>query len=198
MKWSFLLFVLMIIGQAVAEEASSDEERWWERRHNRPDLYFPHNAHKEAMSQGGDLCMACHPFTSNEITDLERLDQVQTIYNEPLAEICHACHMEARSAPMDCVVCHTNTDSIRPPDHVGDYTWFHKESARNDEAGCRSCHIDLNFCTDCHFGRDAARRNVHPFAYRDRHGLEARMGAGDCAGCHQPGFCADCHARRRP
>jgi hypothetical protein len=180
-----------------ADEAQQEEEKtWWEKRHQRPDIYFPHNAHMDVMSQSKDVCMACHPFSANDITDLELLEKVQTIYNEPLEAICHSCHMQTRTAPLACEVCHTDPQTIRPPDHRGDYTWFHTEAARVDEEACRQCHIDLNFCTDCHFRRNPSQRMLHPLGYRDRHGVEARMNPSACAGCHQLGYCRDCHAGR--
>ncbi|MEJ2609297.1 MAG: hypothetical protein P8179_04215 [Candidatus Thiodiazotropha sp.] len=148
------------------------------------------------MSESSDACMACHPFSKNKVTDLDRLKPLQTIYNESLEAICHSCHFDARSAPLACDVCHTDMNTIRPDDHTDDYTWFHAEAARIDESGCRYCHIDLNFCTDCHFRRNASKRSLHPLGYRDRHGLDARMNPASCAGCHQAGYCRDCHAGR--
>jgi hypothetical protein len=190
------LIMLSIHGFAADEEQKKKAKTWWEKRHDRQDLYFPHNAHLEIMSQSGDVCMACHPFSANKLTDLEQLESVQTIYNEPLEAICHSCHMTARSAPMACEVCHPDTQTIRPPDHKGDYTWFHAEAARVDERGCRQCHINLNFCTDCHFRRNPSQHLQHSLGYRDRHGLEARMNPSSCASCHQPSYCGSCHAGR--
>jgi nitrate/TMAO reductase-like tetraheme cytochrome c subunit len=54
----------------------------------------------------------------------------------------------------------------------------------------------LNFCTDCHFRRDPAQYTMHSLGYRDRHGIEARMSPSSCAGCHQAGYCSECHAGR--
>jgi hypothetical protein len=194
----FLLLMLVLSSSVYASDDPQqvEQETWWEERHQRPDIYFPHKAHMDVMSQSADACMACHPFSSNEITDLEQLESVQVIYNESLEAICHACHMEARSAPMACAVCHTDSKAIRPPDHKGDYTRFHTQAARADEASCRQCHIDLNFCTDCHFRRNPSQYEMHPLGYRDRHGIEARMSPSDCAGCHNPGYCRNCHAGR--
>jgi hypothetical protein len=196
----FLLLVMMVILSchlfASEEKQNEEQETWWEKRHQRPDIYFPHNAHMDVMSQSADVCMACHPFSSNIITNLEQLESVQVIYNEPLEAICHSCHLEARSAPMACQVCHVDGKTIRPSDHKGDYTWFHTETARSDEKSCLKCHVDLNFCTDCHFRRNPSRQVMHPLGYRDRHGIEARINASSCAACHQPGYCRNCHAGR--
>jgi hypothetical protein len=191
------LLILLICNYAYAADAlaSKDEEKsWWEKRHQRSDIYFPHNAHQQVMSESKDVCMACHPFNTNKVTDLKLLEDVQTIYNEPLEVICHSCHMATRTAPLACDVCHTDTQTIRPPDHKGDYTWFHTEAAKIDEKACRVCHIDLNFCTDCHFRRNASKQMLHPLGYRDRHGLDARINPSTCAGCHQYGYCSECHA----
>jgi hypothetical protein len=193
-----LLLSLFPLYLLAAENPVQDEEKsWWEERHERSDIYFPHNAHMDVMSLSADTCMACHPFSGTKITDLEQLESVEVINNEPLEAICHSCHMETRSAPMECEVCHPDSSTIRPSDHQGDYTWFHTEMARSDEAACRLCHIDLNFCTDCHFRRNPAEQNMHPLGYRDRHGLEARMTPTACASCHQANYCSDCHAGRR-
>ncbi len=193
--WVCAVFALLLnlTPRAWAQSENSEPETWWEKRHDRADLYFPHKAHEAVMSHSSDACMACHPFTENKITDPEQLQAVQQIYNEPLAPICHSCHMAARSAPMACEVCHKEMRAIRPKDHMEDYTRFHSEAARIDERGCSDCHIDLNFCTDCHFRRNPARRVMHPLGYRDRHGLDARIDPAACGGCHQADYCRDCH-----
>jgi hypothetical protein len=188
-----LVSYCLCASEAIEKE---QQETWWEERQQRPDIYFPHNAHMDVMSQSSDACMACHPFNTNSITDLEQLETVQVIYNEPLEAICHSCHMDTRSAPMACEVCHPDSETIRPPDHKGDYTRFHSETARADEKWCLECHIDLNFCTDCHFRRNPAQYKMHSLGYRDRHGIEARMSPSSCAGCHQADYCSGCHAGR--
>ncbi|MET0091133.1 MAG: hypothetical protein ABW068_14145 [Candidatus Thiodiazotropha sp.] len=186
--------MIFVSGEDEVSSAEDKEpESWWEKRHLRSDLYFPHKAHEGVMSSSDDACMACHPFNENRILEPQQLQTVQQIYNEPLEAICHSCHMLTRSAPMACEVCHTDMTTVRPADHMDDFTRLHGEAARVDQQGCSDCHIDLNFCTDCHFRRSPGRRVMHPLGYRDRHGLDARIDPTSCGGCHQANYCRDCH-----
>ena len=67
-----------------------------------------------------------------------------------------------------------------------------------DEQACRSCHLDLNYCVDCHFRRDSMARRVHGLGYRLSHGLEARLDAAGCGRCHNASYCFDCHRESGP
>ena len=187
----------------VAEESKATQEKslnWWEKRHKRPDIYFPHNAHMSVMKQRGDLCMACHPFTGTPKTSIKEQQKLTNLANEPLEAICHECHMVERSAPLDCKVCHTDINKVRPKNHGINYNDFHGASARHNEAECRSCHIEMSFCTDCHFrhtnSKNGSSYSNHPLGYRDRHGLEARLDASSCGRCHNAAYCRDCHRGR--
>ena len=198
---SLLTGLLPVLHGATGQDESADnvsstaakELKWWEKRRQRPDIVFPHNAHKEVLAARGDVCMACHPFSGIPPTDPEVLAKINTIANEPLEAICHECHVDDRSAPMACELCHPDTRKIRPADHGGNYAFFHGEAGRGDETACRQCHLALSYCTDCHLARDPAQRVLHPLGYRDRHGLEARLDAGTCSGCHTLSYCEDCH-----
>ena len=173
------------------------EKHWWEKRNERPDIYYPHKIHMKVMEKEGDSCLLCHPFSRNDVTDLKQLKALNIIANEPLEAICHDCHVVRLTAPWRCNLCHNDPRKISPQDHNFDYVAHHREDARLDENKCRRCHIDLSFCTDCHFRRDPLQRRVHPLGYRSSHGIEARMNAAECGRCHNPGFCRDCHRGRR-
>ncbi len=177
--------------------AQEKEKTWWEQRNERLDLYYPHNAHMAVMEKEGDSCLLCHPFTANNITDLEQLKKLNVITNEPLEAICHECHVVKLSAPWRCDLCHHSSDDIWPDDHNFNYIAHHGEDARLDEGKCRQCHIDISFCSDCHFRRDPLQRRVHGLGYRTTHGLEARMNTMSCSRCHTVQYCRDCHRENR-
>lgn len=191
-----MFFTLIAVSAEVVKQG--DEPKWWEKRRQRADIFFPHNAHQEIMKNRGDVCMACHPFSGTKLTDLKMLSKLETLSNEPLEAICHECHVAERSAPIACEYCHPDTSTIRPEDHAFDYKTIHGEAAIQDQVACRLCHLDLSFCTDCHFRRNSPHRVNHPLGYRDRHGLEARMDPATCGSCHNAGYCRECHRGGNP
>jgi hypothetical protein len=170
---------------------ATEEPTWWQERQNRDDIYYPHNKHEATMQQKGDTCLLCHSFAKTTIRDPKILSQINVIANEALAPICHECHKTNIEAPWDCKVCHPNPATIWPPNHQFDYTNHHATDGK-DEAACRECHIELSFCTDCHFKRNQPTQ-VHPLGYRSWHGLEARSSALNCGRCHSGMYCQRCH-----
>lgn len=180
----------------IAEQKSQQEEdkKWWKKREKRTDIYYPHNAHMEIMEQEGDSCMLCHTYSKTDITDLKKLQKVTVIANEALKPICHSCHVEEKRAPWRCNLCHDDKTKIWPTDHRSDYINHHGEIARQNEKYCETCHLDMNFCTDCHLRRDTSGQGYHPLGYRTLHGIESRLDAGRCGRCHNDLFCSDCHA----
>ncbi len=170
-----------------------DEKSWWQKRHDRPDIFYPHNAHMEAMEKEGDPCLLCHSFNRNRITNPEQLESLTAISNEPLEAICHNCHLENQKAPFRCDLCHNDKSAIWPSSHDHDYKTQHAEDARLDNGECRQCHLAMSFCSDCHFRRDSSRHREHRFGYRNMHGVDARMNAYSCGRCHNTSYCADCH-----
>ena len=195
-----LLMILLTCCWAQPGAAEKQEpERWWEKRHRqKPDLYFPHKAHDKVMKTSGVTCLACHPFSGIEETDPERAAAVALVANEPLKAICHSCHVEDRSAPGQCRLCHPDPKKIWPRDHDFDYVRLHGPDAARDETACQVCHLDMSDCIDCHFRRDAAARRKHGPGYRLSHGLEARMDPAQCGSCHNPSYCFDCHREIGP
>ncbi len=192
---TLLLALLSLSLYAADEDANEKDKSWWEKRHQRTDIFYPHNAHQAVMKADGDTCLRCHPFNGTDIRDIKRLQAINVIANEPLREICHSCHVVELSAPWRCDLCHDQPQKIWPQDHNFNYIAQHGEDARLDESPCRECHLDLSFCTDCHFRRDGSRHRVHPLAYISAHGLEARFDTASCGRCHNVGYCSDCHRR---
>ena len=192
--WMVLLLTLtsgLVI--AAGQDSLPEEPRWWEKRkEQRPELYFPHKLHEEAMEQSGVTCLACHPFNATRESDPATAAALAAVANEPLEAICHSCHVVDRSAPSECRLCHPRPETIWPRDHDFDYVRLHGAAA-DDEEACRACHLDLNFCVDCHFRRDAMARRVHGLGYRQSHGLEARLDPAGCGSCHNASYCFDCH-----
>jgi hypothetical protein len=193
-----LLTLLLGLTQAVLAAPPKGEfhkePAWWEKREAREDIYYPHNAHLEVMKEEGDSCMLCHGFGKTEITDPKKLEPLNTIANEPLKAVCHNCHVVEKRAPWRCDLCHTDKTKIWPDDHNFNYIDNHSEDGRRNEQACRECHLDLAYCTNCHFRRDVAGANSHhPLGYRTLHGIEARMSALSCGRCHNPQYCDECH-----
>ncbi len=164
------------------------EQTWWQKRQARKDIYYPHNKHEKVMQKKGDSCLLCHTFAKTKITEPALLGQIDLIANEPLAAICHECHKTNIEAPWDCRICHPDPSTIWPKNHHFDYINQHGTNTKLDEASCQTCHIDLKFCTDCHF-----RRGTHPLGYRSWHGLDVRTSALSCGRCHAGMFCQRCH-----
>jgi len=198
MKTFWLLCCIPVVSLPVAASNPSmaeKEKTWWEKREQRPDIYYPHEAHREVMEREGDPCLLCHPFGKIESTDTAQVKRLTVIANEPLAAICHECHMERQSASWRCALCHPEPAAVWPESHDFDYRRNHAGDARFDEGACRTCHLDLGFCTDCHFGRDGSRFRGHALGYRVLHAIEARMAPADCGRCHDARYCSDCHRR---
>ena len=194
-----LLFLLLYLPALLFAQEKPEEKSWWESRiDQRPDLYFPHNAHDTALKNSGLSCLACHPFSKTDEADLKTLRELSVVSNEPLEAICHSCHVVDRSAPAQCQLCHRDPKKIWPADHDVNYVELHGHDALKDEKSCQQCHLDLNYCVDCHFRRDSTTRRVHGLGYRLSHGLEARMDPQQCGSCHNPSYCFDCHRESDP
>lgn len=191
-----ILLLLLHLRPSFAEEKPT-EKRWWEKREERSDLYYPHKRHFDVMKEEGDPCMRCHPFSGNTVTDLDILDKLNVIANEPLESICHSCHVVELTAPSQCRLCHKEIGKIRPESHGSGYVENHGFDARRNGSGCAECHISPSFCTDCHFRRERSRERIHGAGYRSSHGIEARLSPGRCGKCHSERYCRDCHEKMR-
>ncbi len=196
-----LLFIMLFISQPVSaldsvevlKDGKVEKKSWWQKRHDRPDIFYPHNAHLEVMQKQGDPCLLCHSFNRNTIIDPNHVKSLTTISNEPLEAICHDCHLTKQTAPFRCDLCHTDKTAIWPLDHDFDYINQHAEDSRLDQNDCVQCHLDMSFCTDCHFRRDNSNYRQHQLGYKNFHGLDARMNTYSCGRCHNATYCADCH-----
>jgi hypothetical protein len=197
---SFFLSVLLHLAFPSNAEDSRPQEKeknWWQLRHDRSDIFYPHKIHLHIMQENGDSCMLCHPFSKNTVDDKKILQQLNQINNEPLEAICHDCHVDKINAPSECRLCHPDPSSIWPDDHNYNYKMAHANDAQADQNGCSDCHKQLSFCADCHFERNTTGLNTHQLGYKSLHGLDARIAPTECAACHQPDFCIDCHRSSR-
>ena len=180
----------------MADDSSTEQLRWWEERQKeRPEYHFPHNLHEAALQDAEISCLACHPFSRSNEYDVEVVKKLTTIANEPLMAICHICHVDDRSAPSTCTLCHPQPEKIWPRDHNSDYLRLHGLTAKNDESACEECHLELNDCINCHFQRNDHGDQQHEPGFRYSHGIEARMSPMECGSCHNTSFCSDCHQR---
>ncbi|MBL7004651.1 MAG: hypothetical protein ISR69_11595, partial [Gammaproteobacteria bacterium] len=134
------------------------EKSWWQQRHDRKDIFYPHKAHFAVMEKEGDSCLLCHSFNRNKVVNPKLLRSITTISNEPLEAICHDCHVNKQKAPFKCELCHNDPTTIWPSNHDFDYINHHGEDSRLDDGECQTCHLDVSFCTDCHFKRDRTQR----------------------------------------
>jgi hypothetical protein len=186
-----MLSLMLILAPQLA---AADEEKWWQQRKENPDGYYPHNAHMAVLTERGDSCLLCHPFSENSERDENRLRQLTTIANEPLEAICHSCHVEERSAPVECALCHPDPRTVWPEDHNGDYIHHHGVDGQELES-CDSCHPNASYCTDCHFSRPLDSGRYHGVGFRYGHALSSRINPEQCGSCHGVGFCRDCHQK---
>lgn len=180
-----------------ADSKVSKKDSWWQKRHDRPDIFYPHKIHFKAMEQEGDPCLLCHPFAANKVVQPDHIKSITTISNEPLEAICHDCHVDKHKAPFKCDLCHSDKTAIWPTDHDFDYVNQHAEDSRLDDGQCQSCHLDLSFCTDCHFTREATQYQQHQLGYLSAHGLDARINTLTCGRCHNASYCSDCHRKSK-
>jgi hypothetical protein len=140
---------------------------------------FPHATHLAA----GTDCATCHGRTDAAEPEL------------PAKALCRTCHATA-SGQSDCVLCHAESESLRPTSHTTGWGEVHPSAARLDQASCSDCHTEQD-CQDCHAG-DNVRPRVHPLNYAFNHALDARGGEITCAGCHEdPQYCQACHLAER-
>jgi len=179
-------------------------------------IRMPHRKHRAADVD----CEVCHAraVSSTSLEGGRLLPQEQTCLrchaDWKLAGRCDACHLTAdlQSWPeaerlvrfshqghlprvgADCARCHLElpepgaTAKVSAP--MGTCLSCHEHQAQYDEARCTACHVDLS------------RVPLRPLAYFSHQGdylrghrLAARTSAQACDQCHEPTFCADCHAR---
>jgi hypothetical protein len=197
MKCRVICFLLlMIVFRSVLAMDAKIDNSWWEKRNHTSEVYYPHAAHLDVMKEEGDSCLLCHSYSKTDVVDIEKVKKLTVIANESLKPICHSCHVDEQRAPWRCDLCHKEKEKIWPADHRFDYINHHNETARGQEKYCETCHVDVNFCTDCHLRRDTSGVGYHPLGYRTLHGIESRFDPARCGRCHNENYCSDCHAVR--
>ena len=96
---------------------------------------------------------------------------------------CTDCHVQD-----DCEQCHAG-DNVRPRVHVLNFEFNHSLEARASRIECGTCHIDPQFCAECH-----AANLIIPQSHADPgwrngpvHGPEALFEIDSCVSCHDAG-----------
>ena len=93
-------FSVTVLNSNPLQSKTEKEQRWTEKREKRkPDIYFPHNVHLEALKKEGDVCALCHSFQKTSETNLELIKDLTVVINEPLKAMCHDCHVVEQRAP---------------------------------------------------------------------------------------------------
>jgi len=174
---------------------------WWKKRNKQQDIFYPHKAHYQVMDKMQDSCMLCHSFNGNNVNgakmhDTKKLKAFTAIVNEPMKAVCHSCHVEEKTAPATCSLCHTEKTDIWPADHNINYLQSHGIDAKHNEQACDSCHLSKQFCSDCHFRRQPRGGIFHPLGFLGRHGSEVQFNPSECGTCHNQQYCTDCHRRK--
>jgi len=145
-------------------------------------IIFSHNKH---LSRELD-CVDCHRGVEKAVTLTDK--------NMPEMATCTSCH-NGRMAPVTCSLCHSNPDEIKRMSHPAGWKHSHKYEASQNDATCRTCHPDSDYCLDCHEG-DNLQQTSHPLNYQYTHMLDAKGKEKDCMVCHTAqSFCNDCHTR---
>lgn len=129
------------------------------------------------------VCMDCHE--SSEITDPAQLPRIDR-YSEKFS------HQQHRGAGEECQSCH---EEVAGREKFSGYILPNMDN-------CMSCHeikAVSNACGTCHTPLEDLVPVSHRPDFTHRHSDLARLAANqisgnkDCASCHQPQFCQDCH-----
>lgn len=111
---------------------------------------------------------------------------------------CQTCHTNISTGANDiiptekCYTCHIQKDRASK---YGDFNLVHNTHVTINKIACYNCHstvrhnpnIKDNLCVTCH-------SNQHPSNWLNIHSKQVSLGEV-CNGCHEPKFCADCHAK---
>ncbi len=122
--------------------------------------------HTSHVSRGAG-CLTCHKNMSTDANDIVPKDK--------------------------CYSCHNIKERVEKYD---DFGFVHKTHVTNNKIACYNCHSNVkhsptvkeNVCATCH-----NKEKEHPGDWLKAHKKEVLIGK-DCSSCHQPKFCADCHA----
>ncbi len=139
-------------------------------------------------------CVSCHGLpkeTHKNDTNFNHTIHLDKGYD------CLTCHTNVSTGtnnivPIDkCYSCHNNRERV---EKYNDTSFVHKNHVTNNKIACYNCHSEVrhnpklkeNLCENCH-------RNEHPSDWLTTHKTQVLIGKV-CSDCHQPKFCADCHA----
>ena len=86
--------------------------------------------------------------------------------------------------------------SDKPENHWADWMAKHQIYAKSDPGSCTQCHVNANFCIDCHRRRDTVQERVHKRNFKLFHSIQARANPRKCDACHTVDYCQTCHAGR--
>ena len=120
-------------------------------------------------------------------------------------EVCETCHQ-----PASCERCHDGV--LRPQEiHPPNYTLMHGMDSLSGETDCSTCHMEQDFCVECHEGtrvgetlRPPPGASLHPPGFVEDpssesfHGEEARRSIEACVSCHSEATCIGCHSVIEP
>lgn len=156
---------------------------------------FSHRIHSEGFKKVGISCVDCHNFAVKAV-DADPLGPgVEKGLIAPNRKTCHQCHLGTvtLARPNQCVLCHRNTEQIKPSSHKQNWRFRHGKFAQADMDSCKECHTDRS-CTACHTQRDSLKPMVHRPNFRLTHSIEARANPASCVVCHSTTTsCVQCH-----
>ncbi len=171
------------------------------------ELRFPHELHAKTLEVP---CESCH----GDMTVYDyAADNPKRL---PEMAVCYTCHND-RHASMECELCHTALDNLKPAFHTAQYITEHKFSPAKGNRDCGMCHQE-SWCESCHEGAVLAGKGMTPVAshstyelalegetnriisrqhepnYRFMHPLDAKGRERRCRTCHDyESFCIECH-----
>lgn len=139
-------------------------------------------------------CPSCHgppKEVHDNYTNFNHTIHLERGYN------CLTCHINLSTdanniVPKNkCYSCHNIKERV---DKYDDFSFVHKNHVTNNKIACYNCHSEVkhsptikeNLCANCH-------KNEHPSDWLTAHKTQVLIGK-ICSNCHQPKFCADCHA----
>jgi hypothetical protein len=120
---------------------------------------------------------------------------------------CASCHQQS-----DCTDCHNGI--VKPVQiHPANWILTHPTTARKSSLECTSCHMEQNFCLDCHtrtgisLGTQAQDTKVlfHPEGWVNspgqlpsgsHHMFQAQRNIRTCVSCHEERTCLECHSAK--
>lgn len=173
-----------------------------------PLAKFNHENHVTALFEQQKDCTFCHKLPAIEalierglLSDNTAAELKTILKSEHKPELkidtkCHSCHKDRATkvakAPQQCGACHETMKTMKPGDHVKNWTRMHAVPAGLDKKGCQNCHKQW-YCETCHSQQYSMERRMHSRTFRLRHSMEALVDPGSCSSCHRVDFCIECH-----